>query len=270
MARYIHPEFGGFCLTTRFRRDIRLVAVSVLLGTMAGGIGAAIVGLNTSRTPATTSAHTALAISEAGISAAEGFSPRVNDIAQNSTTKAGAPTGGDPTPTFAAEISPGPKAACPGATPENEQGCSFFKPQRVRARTLTEVPDLGRIAVGRVTPSTTIATQNSAAKLPEAKPMEEISASVAARADIQADQATVKKLKRLHAGLGGMTEGWLIPPQAIALIRGSLAPKIMPRHLVDRMHGRLLLPAEAFGIGPGKARRWGGANGRPLALAAGH
>ena len=44
-----------------------------------------------------------------------------------------------------------------------------------------------------------------------------------------------------------------IPPQATALIRGSLAPKIMPRHLVDRMHGRLLLPAEAFGIGPGKA-----------------
>ena len=37
MARYIHPEFGGFCLTTRFRRDIRLVAVSVLLGTMVGG-----------------------------------------------------------------------------------------------------------------------------------------------------------------------------------------------------------------------------------------
>ena len=201
MARYIHPEFGGFCLTTRFRRDIRLVAVSVLLGTMAGGIGAAIVGLNTSRSPATTSAHTALAISGAGISAAEGFSPRVNGIAQNSTTKAGAPTGGDPTPTFAAEISPGPKAACPGATPEDEQGCSFFKPQRVRARTLTEVPDLGRIAVGRVTPSTTIATQNSAAKLPEAKPMEEISASVAARADLQADQAlserpTVKKTQK--------------------------------------------------------------------------
>ena len=36
LARYIHPEFV-LCLTTRFRRDIRLVAVSVLLGTMVGG-----------------------------------------------------------------------------------------------------------------------------------------------------------------------------------------------------------------------------------------
>ena len=44
LARYIHPEFGGFCLTARLRRDIRVVAVSVLLGTMVGGVGAAVVG----------------------------------------------------------------------------------------------------------------------------------------------------------------------------------------------------------------------------------
>ena len=68
---------------------MRIVAVSVLLGTMVGGVGAAIVGLNTSRSPASASAATALVISEAGISAAEGSSPRVNDVA-NSTTKAGA------------------------------------------------------------------------------------------------------------------------------------------------------------------------------------
>src|SRR3954471_10186935 len=36
LARYIHPEFGGFCLTTRFRRDIRVIAVSVLIGTTVG------------------------------------------------------------------------------------------------------------------------------------------------------------------------------------------------------------------------------------------
>jgi hypothetical protein len=172
LARYIHPEFGGFCLTSPIRRDIRIVAVSVLLGTMVGGVGAAIVGLNTSRSPASASAATALVISEAGISAAEGSSPRVNDVAQNSTTKAGAPTGGGLTSALAAETSPGAKAVCPGATPENEQGCSFFKPRRVRARALTDAPDMARIAVGRVTPSTAIATQNYAAKLPEAKPME--------------------------------------------------------------------------------------------------
>ena len=48
-----------------------------------------------------------------------------------------------------------------------------------------------------------------------------------------------------------MTGGW-IPPQATAPIPGSLGPKIMPGHLVGHMRGRLLLPAEGFGIGPGK------------------
>jgi hypothetical protein len=214
LARYIHPEFGGFCLTTRFRRDIRLVAVSVLLGTMVGGICAAIVGLNTSRNPASASAATAFAKSEEGISAAEGSSPRVNDAAQK--TKAGAPTGGGLTSTLAAETSGGPKAVCPGATPAQEQGCSFFKPRRVRVRALTDAPDMARIAVGRIAvPSTTIATQNSAAKLSEAKPMEEISASVAARADPLADQAlserpSVKKLKKT-ARRGRRNDRWIDP-----------------------------------------------------------
>ena len=214
MARYIHPEFGGFCLTTRFRRDIRLVAVSVLLGTMVGGICAAIVGLNTSRNPASASAATAFPKSEEGISAAEGSSPRVNDVAQK--TKAGAPTGGGLTSTLAAETSGGPKAVCPGATPAQEQGCSFFKPRRVRVRALTDAPDMARIAVGRIAvPSTTIATQNSAAKLSEAKPMEEISASVAARADPLADQAlserpTEKKLRKT-ARSGRRNDRWIDP-----------------------------------------------------------
>jgi hypothetical protein len=216
LARYIHPEFGGFCLTSPFRRDIRIVAVSVLLGTMVGGVGAAIVGLNTSRSPASASAATALVLSEAGISAAEGSSPRVNDVAQNSTTKAGAPTGGGLTSALAAETSPGPKAVCPGATPENEQGCSFFKPRRVRARALTDAPDMARIAVGRVTPPpNAIATQNSAAKLPEAQPMEESLALVVARADPQADQAlsdrpTVKKLKKT-ARSARRNDRWIDP-----------------------------------------------------------
>ena len=166
LARYIHPEFGGFCLTTRFRRDIRVVAVSVLLGTMVGGVGAAMVGLNTSRSPATASAATALATSEAGVNAAEGSSPRVDDVAQKSTTKAGAATGGGLTSTVAAETSPGPKAGCPAA-PGTEQGCSFFKPRRVRARALTDAPDMARIAVGRITaPSAAIATQNPAENPP--------------------------------------------------------------------------------------------------------
>jgi hypothetical protein len=216
LARYIHPEFGGFCLTTRFRRDIRVVAVSVLLGTIVGGVGAAIVGLNTSRTPASASTATALTTSEAGINAAEDSSPRANDVAQNSTTKAAAPTGGGLTSALAAETGPGPKAACPSATPGNEPGCSFVKPRRVRARALTDAPEMARIAVGRVTPpSAAIATQNAAAKLPEAKPTEEISASVAARADPQAEQAlsdrpTVKKLKKTARG-ARRNDRWIDP-----------------------------------------------------------
>ena len=135
---------------------------------------------------------------------------------QRKKTKAGAPTGGGLTSTLAAETSGGPKAVCPGATPAQEQGCSFFKPRRVRVRALTDAPDMARIAVGRIAvPSTTIATQNSAAKLSEAKPMEEISASVAARADPLADQAlserpSVKKLKKT-ARSGRRNDRWIDP-----------------------------------------------------------
>ena len=136
LARYIHPEFGGFCLTARLRRDIRVVAVSVLLGTMVGGLGAAIVGL-TSRTPASTSAATALAISEEQPKAIESSSSR-GDV--NDTTKAGSESGGGLAFALAAEANRGPKAKCPGVTPGNDPGCSFFKPRRVRVRALNDAP----------------------------------------------------------------------------------------------------------------------------------
>jgi len=142
LARYIHPEFGGFCLTARLRRDIRVVAVSVLLGTMVGGVGAAIVGLS-SRSTASASAATALAISEAAIKAAEGSSSQGD---ASDTTKAGSASGGDLASASAAEASPAPKF--PGVTPGNEQGCSFFKLRRVRVRALTHAPEMARVAVG--------------------------------------------------------------------------------------------------------------------------
>ncbi len=142
MARYIHPEFGGFCLTTRFRRDIRVIAVSVLIGTTVGAVGAAIVGLNASPSPASAGAATALAIPEAGLKAAEGSRARVED-AQNGTNKAGSASGGGSAPSLAAEASPHPKAACRGATPGTEQGCSFFQPRRVRVRALMRLRWLG-------------------------------------------------------------------------------------------------------------------------------
>ena len=88
LARYIHPEFGGFCLTTRFRRDIRVIAVSVLIGTTVGAVGASIVALNTSPSPASAGAATALAKSEAGLRAAEGSHARVED-AQNGSASGG-------------------------------------------------------------------------------------------------------------------------------------------------------------------------------------
>ncbi len=182
MAQYIHPEFGGFCLTARFRRDIRVVVVSVLLGTMVGGVGAAIVGL-TSRSPDSTSAG----ISEAEIRAAESSSSPVD---ANGTTKAGSASGDGLASRLAAEASPGPKPGCQGATPGNEQGCSFFKPRRVRVRALTDAPEMGRIAVGRpAAPSVATAPQNSPAKLPVSETIEEKSPSAVARAQPSVNQA---------------------------------------------------------------------------------
>jgi hypothetical protein len=165
LARYIHPEFGGFCLTARLRRDIRVVAVSVLLGTMVGGVGAAIVGLS-SRSTASASAATALAISEAAIKAAEGSSSQGD---ASDTTKAGSAGGGGLATASAAEVSPAPKAKCLGVSPGNEQGCSFFKPRRVRVRALTDAPEMARVAVGRPAAPAVAPPQNSAQNSP-AKP----------------------------------------------------------------------------------------------------
>jgi hypothetical protein len=165
LARYIHPEFGGFCLTARLRRDIRVVAVSVVLGTMIGGVGAAIVGLS-SRSPAGTSAATALAMSEAAIKAAEGSSSQGD---ASDTTKAGSAGGGGLATASAAEVNPAPKAKCLGVSPGNEQGCSFFKPRRVRVRALTDAPEMARVAVGRLTAPSVAPPQNSDQNSP-AKP----------------------------------------------------------------------------------------------------
>ena len=213
LARYIHPEFGGFCLTTRFRRDIRVIAVSVLIGTTVGAVGAAIVGLNASPSPASAGAATALAIPEAGLKAAEGSRARVED-AQNGTNKAGSASGGGSAPSLAAEASPHPKAACRGATPGTEQGCSFFQPRRVRVRALTDAPEMARVAVGRVT-APSVAIENSAAKLSVAKPTEENSASVAARAEPPTDQAlsgrpVAKKLQKT-ARRARRNDRWIDP-----------------------------------------------------------
>ena len=213
MARYIHPEFGGFCLTARLRRDIRVVAVSVLLGTMVGGVGAAIVGLS-SRSTASASAATALAISEAAIKAAEGSSSQGNasDIAN-----AGSATGGGlATAALAAEASPAPKAKCPGVTPGNEQGCSFFKLRRVRLRALTDAPEMGRVAVGRPAAPSVAPPQNSAQNSP-AKPavsetIEEKPRSAVAHAEPSAKAwrpAATKVLKITRRSRGN--DRWIDP-----------------------------------------------------------
>ena len=182
MARYIHPEFGGFCLTARLRRDIRVVAVSVLLGTMVGGVGAAIVGL-TSRSPASTSTATALAISETAIKAAESSSSQGD---ASDTTKAGSASGSGLASALAAEADPAPKAKCPGVTHGNEPGCSFFKTRRVRVRASNDAPEMARVAVGRPAAPAVAPPQNSAQNSP-AKPavseaIEEKSGSAVAHA----------------------------------------------------------------------------------------
>jgi hypothetical protein len=123
---------------------------------MIGGVGAAIVGLS-SRSPAGTSAATALAMSEAAIKAAEGSSSQGN---ASDTAKAGSATGGGLATASFAEA-PAPKAKCLGVSPGNEQGCSFFKPRRVRVRALTDAPEMARVAVGRPAAPSLAPPQNS-------------------------------------------------------------------------------------------------------------
>jgi hypothetical protein len=212
LERYIHPEFGGFCLTARLRRDIRVVAVSVLLGTMVGGVGAAIVGL-TSRSLANTSTATALAISETAIKAAESSSSQGD---ASDTTKAGSASGSGLASALAAEADPAPKAKCQGVTHGNEPGCSFFKTRRVRVRALNDAPEMARVAVGRSAAPSVAPPQNSAQNSP-AKPavseaIEENSRSVVphAQPSAKAPRPAATKVQKITRRSRG-NDRWIGP-----------------------------------------------------------
>ena len=256
LAQYIDPEFGGFCLTARFDATSAWLSSRFCSERWLAGYVRQSWGL-TSRSPDSTSAGMALAISEAEIRAAESSSSLVD---ANGTTKAGSASGDGLASSLTAEASPGPKPGCQGATPGNEQGCSFFKPRRVRVRALTDAPEMGRIAVGRpAAPSVATAPQNSPAKLPVSEIIEEKSPSAVARAQPSVNQAlsarpVSKKLQRDYAEGQGACRWSSIPRRATGPIPGMLGRKIMPVQLDGPMRERPLRPAKGFGIGPGDRR----------------
>jgi hypothetical protein len=132
LAPHLHPEFGGFCATSRLRRDIRLVAFSILFGVTAGAVG--VIGLRAGNGPTPPSAVEVTSSNEPhGNTPTERRSGgRASGAIQTEGT-----TGA---PSAVAETMPSNGACLTDAKVGG--GCTFFKRHRVRVRALNDGPDL--------------------------------------------------------------------------------------------------------------------------------
>ncbi len=161
LSPYLHPEFGGFCPGSRLRRDLRIVAFSVLFGVTTGAVG--VIGLRASHSPATpvdvisSDARVGDTTQEGRL--AEGSNGQASGAIQNDgrTGILSSRDGGDTKQS---------NSACPSANSRGD--CSFFKQRSVRVRAINDGPDTARIALGRTaappaegTPATRLALPGS-------------------------------------------------------------------------------------------------------------
>jgi hypothetical protein len=123
----IHPEFGLLCPRPRFRREVRIAAISLLLGGLAGAVCvAAVTGVQHHDTPASGSSASspAPALLEAGAAA-----PRDANDAAGASSSLASTTAGD----------------APAAPPAP-------KTRVIRMRGPGETPTIARLPLGRTDP----------------------------------------------------------------------------------------------------------------------
>jgi hypothetical protein len=206
-VHHVHPEFGYFCPTPRFRRDVRVAIVSVALGAI---VGAGVVTLRATHereaasalamTPvvqpitdgARSSDNGSSAIEAAGKAAAVRVDRLRSDLAKAdaaksetakpATVKSEAKLDGEGREAETGKGDP-VKAACEGDTWAYLDGtCVASKPRRVTVRTATDRPAVAAAPLGR-----SVAASGAAAA-PAAAP--ERSQSAAAAVVVAAVPAT--------------------------------------------------------------------------------
>jgi hypothetical protein len=197
LSPYLHPEFGWFCPGSRLRRDLRIVAFSVLVGATAGAVG--IIGLRAAYSPTILSSDVA---DRDRTKASVATAATESNGQVSEAIKTGESTRSDPgnlASNEGVEKKP-PKGACPDIGSGGDEACWFFKPRRVRVRALNDAPDTARIALGRTAtpptesaPETTPAFQSSLSPTPE-----QDTAMAAAGAQPKSDEARPQSLSRGH------------------------------------------------------------------------
>lgn len=190
MAPYLHPEFGGFCPTSRLRRELRIVALSVLFGATAGAVG--VIGLNAGHSPlsAVRLVSSAVPTGEAARASVSSSAEGSNSQIQNRVSTQIRPI--DLAPSEAGAETKALPGACLDGTASGKP-CSFFKPHRVRVRALNDGPDTARIAVGRIAvppAESTLDPAPAAQSSPSPKPLHENPASAARAEQKSSDDRT--------------------------------------------------------------------------------
>jgi hypothetical protein len=127
-AHYLHPEFGYLCPTSRLRRELRVAAVSALVGALVG-VGL-MIKTDYQHTPGG-DAPTALAMTASALSGVD--APRA--VPMQATD---APSAGTTAPATDARAMRAAKDATPPLACRD--GSCALKQHRVRVRTATEMP----------------------------------------------------------------------------------------------------------------------------------
>jgi hypothetical protein len=194
LSPYLHPEFGGFCPGSRLRRDLRIVAFSVLVGATAGAVG--IIGLRAAYSPTILSSDVPDGDRTKGsvATAAAESNGKVNEtIRTDGTTRSDL---GNLASREAGEKKP-PKGACPDARSGGDEVCSFFKPRRVHVRALNDGPDTARIALGRTVTPPESAPETAPALQTSLSPKTALDKPTsAARAQPKSDEARPQSISR--------------------------------------------------------------------------
>jgi hypothetical protein len=131
--RLMHPEFGLLCPRPRFRREVRIAAISLLLGGLAGAVCvSAVMGVQHRDTPA--SGSSASSRPSALLESAPAASRDANDAAVASRSVASTTKG---------------ETAAPAAPPASFQAP---KTRVIRLRGPGETPTIARLPLGRTAP----------------------------------------------------------------------------------------------------------------------
>ena len=273
LSPYLHPEFGGFCPSSRLRRDLRIVVFSVLFGVTAGAAG--MISLTASHSPATPNA---VEVVSSGITDKDVSKETRSDLAGASNGQASG-VGIDPRVVSSQEVGEAKRStsACSGAT--SGRDCSFFKQRSVRVRAINDGPATARVAFGRTAASPADATPDTPAALPSSSssPIQALGqtrrrASMQKSAEdrsqsiqpgpLKTKQKTAKRERRERSEPGNDYSGPADP-------WGARAESNDGSRESSRIRGKPPTAAEDFGVGPGEEGVSVGRYQRPQGLGLG-